>query len=102
MVGSQSDDEDIILEQRFDHERGEATGTLRFNKLKRTDDGLYQCLASNKAHTDYRTGHITVQFAPNFDKIKNLPPVYTWEERRANLSCVAQSKFQYLVGLTLS
>lgn len=58
--------------------------------MKRTDDGLYQCLASNKAHTDYKTGHITVQYAPNFDHMKDLPPVYTWEERVANLSCLAQ------------
>lgn len=98
MVGGQPDDENVILEQTFDHERGAATGILRFNKLKRTDDGLYQCLASNKAETDYRTGHVTVQFAPNFDHMQDLPPVYTWEERVANLSCLAQGKFQQQGG----
>lgn len=92
MVGPQPDDQDIVLEQAFNHERGEATGILRFSKLKRADDGLYQCLASNKAHTDFRTGHVTVQFPPTFEHMNNLPPVFTWEERRANLSCFAQGK----------
>ncbi|XP_037936021.1 fasciclin-2 isoform X6 [Teleopsis dalmanni] len=87
--GTQVDDERIILEQHFDEERGESTGTLRIARAMRTDDGLYQCIARNKGDTAYKTGHITIEFPPDFTHMKELPPVFSWEERKANLSCLA-------------
>lgn len=80
----------IYLEQRGDDYRGESTGVLRFEKIRRTDDGLYECVARNKGDSAYKVGHITVEYAPNFDHMRGLPPVYTWAEQRANLSCLAQ------------
>lgn len=90
VIGPQPGDEDVVLESQGDIDRGESTGTLRFSKLKRTDDGLYECVARNKGDSAYKVGHITTEFAPNFDHMKVLPPVYSWAEKRANLSCLAQ------------
>ncbi|XP_054731043.1 fasciclin-2 isoform X1 [Anastrepha obliqua] len=87
--GLQADDERISLEQHFDEERGESSGTLRVTRATRNDDGLYQCIARNKGDTAYKTGHITVEFPPDFTHMKDLPPVFSWEERKANLSCLA-------------
>nr|XP_041630778.1 fasciclin-2 isoform X7 [Drosophila kikkawai] len=87
--GNQVDDNRITLERYFDEERGESTGTLRINNAQRSDDGLYQCIARNKGSDAYKTGHITVEFAPDFSHMKDLPPVFSWEQRKANLSCLA-------------
>ncbi|XP_017088459.2 fasciclin-2 isoform X1 [Drosophila bipectinata] len=87
--GIQVDDARIVLERNFDEERGESTGTLRISNAERSDDGLYQCIARNKGADAYKTGHITVEFAPDFSQMKDLPPVFSWEQRKANLSCLA-------------
>lgn len=97
--GAQPDDDRIFLEQSPNEERGESTGTLRIYKMLRSDDGLYECVARNKGASAYKVGHITVEYKPNFDHMKGLPPVFTWEERRANLSCLAQGKFMACVSL---
>ncbi|XP_068154477.1 fasciclin-2 isoform X2 [Drosophila tropicalis] len=87
--GIQDDDDRIVLETYYNEERGESSGTLRIARSQRSDDGLYQCIARNKGDTAYKTGHITVQFAPDFTHMKELPPVFSWEQRKANLSCLA-------------
>lgn len=78
------------MEQQFNEQLGESTGVLRFEKLRRSDDGLYECVARNKGDSAHKVGHITVEYAPNFDHMKSLPPIYTWAEQKANLSCLAQ------------
>lgn len=88
--GVQQDDDRIILEQSFDDNRGESSGTLRITKIIRPDDGLYECVARNRGDSGFKVGHITVEYPPTFDSMKKLPPVYSWEERRANLSCLAE------------
>lgn len=80
------------MEQRGDEYKGESTGTLRFERLRRSDDGLYECVARNKGDSAYKVGHITVEYAPSFEHMKALPPIYTWNEQKANLSCLAQGK----------
>lgn len=80
---------DIYLEQSG--EIGESKGVLRFKKLRRFDDGLYECIARNAAGTAIEVGHIAVEYAPTFEYMESLPPVYTWNEQRANLSCLAES-----------
>lgn len=92
VVGVQPYDDRIILEQNFNNDEGLAFGTLRILKFQRKDDGLYECVARNRGDTAYKVGHITVQYKPNFDQMKKLPPVFTWAERRANLSCLAEGK----------
>lgn len=69
---------------------GESKGVLRFTKLRRSDDGLYECIARNKGDSAYKVGHIAVEYAPTFEHMQALPPVYTWNEQRANLSCLAE------------
>lgn len=88
-VGQQEDDDRVILEQNIDEEMGESTGTLLISRTLRNDDGLYQCVARNKGDAAFEVGHITIEYPPNFDHMKELPPVYSWEERPANLSCMA-------------
>jgi neurocan core protein len=46
-------------------------------------------VARNKGDIALEVGHIAIEYPPNFDHMKALPPVYSWEERRANLSCMA-------------
>ncbi|XP_034666316.1 fasciclin-2 isoform X1 [Drosophila subobscura] len=87
--GVQVDDVRIVLERYFDEDRGESSGTLRIANAERTDDGLYQCIAKNKGAEAFKTGHITVEFGPDFSQMKELPPVFTWDQRKANLSCLA-------------
>ncbi|KAI8036151.1 hypothetical protein M5D96_011011, partial [Drosophila gunungcola] len=83
--GRQEDDPRITLERNFDEEHGESAGTLRIANAERSDDGLYQ----NTGDNAFKTGHITVEFAPDFSHMKDLPPVFSWEQRKANLSCLA-------------
>ncbi|GFR04942.1 fasciclin-2 [Trichonephila clavata] len=63
---------------------------LQISSLKRSDDGLYYCKASNAAGDAEKAGHIEVQFKPDM----NLTPTTTvkaWSANPANLSCVAEA-----------
>ena len=100
--GSQGDDGRITLEQTIDNEIWEGTGTLFISDTERSDDGLYQCVARNKGGETFGLphGHIAVEYPPNFDHMKDLPPVFSWEEREANLSCMAMAfQMQQLNGV---
>ncbi|XP_059622214.1 fasciclin-2 isoform X3 [Phlebotomus argentipes] len=88
--GPQPNDDRIVLEQSFDDERGESSGTMRILDVNRTDDGLYECVARNKGESAFKVGHIAVEYPPTFDYMKTLPPVFSWEERPVNLSCLAE------------
>lgn len=81
----------ISLENEFNQEKWETYATLSFYNLSRPDDGLYECIADNKVGTAYKNGHVTVEFPPTFEKTENLPPVWSWPDQPANLSCVAES-----------
>jgi hypothetical protein len=48
VVGPQKDDR-IVVENTRDNERSEMIGTLSISNILRTDDGLYECIASNEA-----------------------------------------------------
>lgn len=89
--GYQPNDDRLELIQRADELKGESNGTLRIFKVKRSDDGLYECIARNRGDSAHKVGHITVEFKPTLEHMKVLPPVFTWEEKRANLSCMAQA-----------
>uniref|UniRef100_A0A1B0GL92 Putative neural cell adhesion molecule l1 n=1 Tax=Lutzomyia longipalpis TaxID=7200 RepID=A0A1B0GL92_LUTLO len=88
--GPQPTDDRIVLEQSFDDERGESSGTMRILDVNRTDDGLYECVARNKGESAFKVGHIAVEYPPTFDYMKTLPPMFSWEERPVNLSCLAE------------
>lgn len=89
--GVQPFDERIMQENIFNDEKGETTGILHFKNLKRYDDGLYACMATNKVETAYQNGHITVEFPPTFEKTENYPPVWSWNNKPGNLTCIAES-----------
>lgn len=90
-VGLQRSDKRIILENFPDESKGQAFGTLIISHLNRTDDGLYECIAENNVGAAYKNGHITVEFPPTFEKTKDYPPIWTWDNRPGNLSCIAES-----------
>lgn len=91
VIGPQNNDKRIILEQSVDGIKGETVAILNFNNLNRTDDGLYECIAKNDVGNAYKNGHITVEFPPTFEKVKNYPPVWTWDNKPGNLTCIAES-----------
>ncbi|XP_065158421.1 fasciclin-2 isoform X2 [Atheta coriaria] len=91
MIGQQKTDSRIIIEKKIDEFKGETFGTLNIYGLNRSDDGLYECIAENKVGSAYKNGHITVEFKPTFEKTKNYPPVWTWDNKPGNLTCIAES-----------
>jgi neural cell adhesion molecule len=90
-LGVQENDERVILDYKTDENLGESVGTMLISRLKHDDDGLYQCVARNRGDAAFEVGHITVEYPPSFDHLKNLPPVFSWEEHPANLSCFAMA-----------
>jgi neurocan core protein len=47
VIGVQKDDH-IVVENTENAEKGETIGTLIISKVLRTDDGLYECIATNE------------------------------------------------------
>ncbi|XP_076281409.1 neural cell adhesion molecule fasciclin 2 isoform X3 [Lasioglossum baleicum] len=88
--GSQPDDDRIILENVQDASIGETVGTLTIDKLMRSNDGLYECIAQNSGGEARRNGHLTVEFPPSFASMANKT-VWSWEQRPVNISCIAES-----------
>lgn len=80
-----------LLLQAFNEDDGYNNATLTIFNLNRTDDGLYQCIASNEAGDAYEMGHLTVEFAPTFEKTRDLPPVYVWNQKPGNLTCTPEA-----------
>ncbi|KAJ3659170.1 hypothetical protein Zmor_010873 [Zophobas morio] len=82
----------IILEEKQNERDSEVYGTLIINKLNRTDDGLYECIAENKAGTGYKNGHITVEFGPTFERTKELHrTAWAWLNHPGNLTCIPEA-----------
>jgi neurocan core protein len=48
VLGPQRDDR-IVVENTRDNERSETIGTVSISNILRTDDGLYECIATNEA-----------------------------------------------------
>ncbi|KAJ8984502.1 hypothetical protein NQ317_014592, partial [Molorchus minor] len=89
--GRQPEDHRITLEQEFFKEKNEGFGTLIISNLSRTDDGLYECIAENSAGISYKNGHVAVEFPPTFARTKDLPPVWSWDEKPGNLTCLPEA-----------
>lgn len=81
----------MLVDQQKDLVKGETVGTLTILDTQRADDGLYECMASNKGDKAYKNGHITVEFPPSFEASMNQLPVWTWDMKPANLTCLAES-----------
>nr|CAD7265447.1 unnamed protein product [Timema shepardi] len=90
VLGAQPTDDRIDLVNKYDTERQETIGILRIAGVLRSDDGLYECIATNKGGTYFKNGHLTVQFPPSF---ANTPvkEVWSWNKNPANLTCFAEA-----------
>nr|XP_033320941.1 fasciclin-2 isoform X2 [Megalopta genalis] len=88
--GSQQDDDTILLENVSDTVKGETVGTLTIDKLMRSNDGLYECIAQNTGGEARRNGHLTVEFPPSFASMPNNTE-WSWDQRPVNISCIAES-----------
>ncbi|KAJ9592055.1 hypothetical protein L9F63_001394, partial [Diploptera punctata] len=74
----------------LDPSKEETIGSLIISSILRTDDGLYECIASNMGGTATKMGHLTVEFAPSF---ANTPmhEAWSWHDNPVNLTCLAES-----------
>ncbi|EEB14179.1 Fasciclin-2 precursor, putative [Pediculus humanus corporis] len=68
----------------------ETIGSLLIQQAKKSDDGLYECIATNTAAESYKTGHVTVEFPPSFENTP-INETWTWERNPVNLTCIAES-----------
>lgn len=84
-------DSRIVMEVNKNDNKGETSATLFIKPVYRSDDGLYECVASNTGATAYKNGHLGVEFAPTFPYNATQPPVWTWDNRPGNLSCLAEA-----------
>jgi len=97
VVGGQPNDARIIVSEGpipapeyTEGEKNWIQSVLRIDGIQRPDDGLYECLAENEGGKFFKSGHITVHFAPSFeDQIVNKE--WSWDQRPVNLTCIARS-----------
>lgn len=88
--GLQPEDDRIELTSIQDNQRGETIASLNIQSVLRKDDGLYECIATNKVATAYKNGHLTVEFPPTFEAMENQT-MWSWDQRPVNLTCIAES-----------
>lgn len=62
---------------------------LDINNLQRDDDGIYYCIASNKAAEVNSVGHLQVEYAPDLSRTPLF--VRTWSQRPVNVTCVVSA-----------
>lgn len=88
--GVQPQDDRIILNSMTDNAKGETVASLNIQSALRSDDGIYECIATNKVSKAFKNGHLTVEFPPTFASLSNRTE-WTWDSRTVNLSCIAES-----------
>ena len=86
LVPLQSGGKYTILES---HDDDQSSLTLTIHDLRRDDDGLYYCIASNKAAEVNTVGHLQVEYPPDLSRTN--VNVLTWSDHPVNLSCVANA-----------
>ncbi|KAJ8687770.1 hypothetical protein QAD02_023564 [Eretmocerus hayati] len=89
-TGAQPEDDRIVLINNVDEHRGETIGELTIDQTLRSNDGMYECIASNKGGDAFKSGHLTVEFPPSFASMSNRT-IWSWDQRPVNLSCIAES-----------
>ncbi|RZF35790.1 hypothetical protein LSTR_LSTR009206 [Laodelphax striatellus] len=88
--GAQQWDDRIVIEQRYDEQKRETTGTLIISQLSTADDDLYECIAENKGGAARRNGHLTVEYSPTFAHTP-MKEAWSWSKRPINLTCLAEA-----------
>jgi len=86
--GEQADDSRIILDMTREGEFAEARLVIR--DVRRSDDGLYACIAKNAGGNVTKNGHITVEFPPTFVS-SPMREAWSWNNHIVNLTCRAES-----------
>lgn len=89
VVGPQRDDR-IVVENTRDNDRSEMIGTLSISNLLRTDDGLYECIATNEGGAAFKNGHLTVEFQPSFANTP-MQEAWSWLNNPINITCLAEA-----------
>ncbi|XP_023709621.1 fasciclin-2 isoform X4 [Cryptotermes secundus] len=89
VIGVQRD-ERIVVENTQNTERGETVGTLIISNILRTDDGLYECIATNEGGEAFRNVHLTVEFMPSFANTP-MQEAWSWDNNPVNITCLAES-----------
>lgn len=97
-TGGQPDDDRIVVEESTVHAPAYTEGesfwrksTITISKIKRPDDGLYECQAENEGGRHYKSGHITVEFGPTFED-QLYDKEWSWDQRPIQLSCIGEFK----------
>ncbi|XP_012538575.1 fasciclin-2 isoform X2 [Monomorium pharaonis] len=90
MMGTQPQDDRIVVKNEVDEGNGETVGILSIMKALTDNDGLYECIAKNTGGVAFKNGHLTVEFPPSFRSMPNVT-VFSWESRPVNLTCIAES-----------
>ncbi|XP_053593968.1 fasciclin-2 isoform X2 [Microplitis demolitor] len=88
--GIQQNDDRIELTSIENVANGETVAVLSIRRLLREDDGIYECIATNKVGSSYKNGHLTVEFPPSFASMTNHS-IWSWDRRPVNLTCIAES-----------
>lgn len=80
----------LSVEHFTDNTLRQVIAHLVIPSVKRTDDGLYACVATNKGGQARKNGHLTVEFEPTF---LNTPmkEAWSWSRLPVNLTCMAES-----------
>jgi len=89
-IGTQTGDDRIVVENTRDNERSEMIGTLSIANIHRTDDGLYECIATNEGGVAFRNGHLTVEFKPSFANTP-MQEAWSWQNKPINITCLAEA-----------
>uniref|UniRef100_A0ABD2XID3 Fasciclin-2 n=1 Tax=Trichogramma kaykai TaxID=54128 RepID=A0ABD2XID3_9HYME len=90
IMGAQPDDDRIVLRNQADEQKGETLGELIIDQTLRSNDGLYECIATNKGGVAIKNGHLTTEFKPSFASMTNRT-YYSWDQLPINLTCIAES-----------
>ena len=69
-------------------ERKWKQSTITIDGVKRTDDGLYECMAENEGGRFFKSGHLTVEFGPTFED-QLYDKEWPWDQRPIELTCIA-------------
>lgn len=90
VIGTQPQDDRIVVANKVDDVSGETVGILTIHEALTSNDGLYECVAKNAGGATYMNGHLTVEFPPSFRNMLNKT-IWSWDQKPVNLTCIAES-----------
>ena len=88
--GTQIDETRILVSHQQRSDRMEVEGSLDISNLVSSDAGVYICKATNEAKSVEQTATLTVQYKPNFSKVKK-DVLFSWSGKETVITCIASS-----------